>query len=228
MRRKNPQEDFILANIGKMPRTKLMREAHISTNAFYTILRRNRIPVKHIAPRPPQPAKVVVVPDIAYQIAEMYKTHSVSEIIHALGIKKCQGRKWIKHLHAEHTPEGWKRIRNKCIASSLSARTPESFAKGAATAKRNREKDRIRLMAGLPQETRYILTREPKRVYCARARAVRQWNYFLDPDNKKILYWDHETRRIPNEQQWAERYGFQILQADEEEEHQQETNQQAI
>lgn len=215
MRNNDGKEQFVLENIDKMKRAELIAKAGVSRSRFYSILRRHGI---YIAPKTKQKRilerEAAPPPPMAYEMAELYKLYSQSEIANMLGVSKRVVGYWTNRLGAQHSEEGWTRIRNK-LAEAQKHRTAESFRKMVETSRQLRRADEIRVMAGLQQKTRYKLKRDSKRVQSARYRLKHDWNYYQDEEDRYLFYWDGDTRRIPNEQEWARKYGFCIEQGDD-------------
>lgn len=107
-------------------------------------------------------------------------------------------------------------------ACSLAWRTKgESISKKMSETKKEIfRKERMRFRWGLEQKTRYTVKPMPERIRMARRDLKRRRDYimedchFFDSD-PYVIYYDSQTRRTPNEDYFAEKYGFKFLPLDD-------------
>lgn len=113
-------------------------------------------------------------------------------------------------------------------AKEMHARCPNRFIKAAATRREIIAKERFRMLHGLPRQTKLILSDVPKKIRYALWNLVVKYRYFRDNRHPYTVFYDSETRRLPEtplrvkgyndmycEQYYAERYGIKFMNADE-------------
>ena len=80
---------------------------------------------------------------------------------------------------------------------------------------RRRRLDELRLLSGLPQQTRFHFATLPPQLVRILWRLRSVYNYFADPSAGSLntLYYDASTRRSPREHLYERRYGITFREA---------------
>lgn len=108
------------------------------------------------------------------------------------------------------------RIRmEKTSKANLRSCTPEVREKISRTIKRLRKMERIRVMSGMKQETKYPVSLIPPKTVKAAYRLRYRRNYFADTDvaDRYTLFYDEHTRRSRREEYFTRKYGLKFRQA---------------
>lgn len=149
-------------------------------------------------------------------VCELYPTHSASEIAKILGVTKSAVSNMARRLGVVHTKETVRRITRNNIDAMLQA---DVVARRVLSLKRTLRMEQFRIASGELQKTKRRFRQANNKTICARSYLVRKYNYFYDKGFGEILtiFYDSETRRLPQEQEqyYSEKYHIKFLQADE-------------
>ena len=101
---------------------------------------------------------------------------------------------------------------------------PKRYAKICQKRSENRkeliEKERLRILYGLPRQTKLRLDYSPlqHKAYAHKYQMIKECNYFAIEGESRNVYYDSQTKRSARREATATRHGLHVMQADEEEE----------
>lgn len=201
------KQKFIREHLNDRPRTKYARLCGVDMSTYYRYVRKFGGELKHELSMPNEYYKETT--------RKYWATMSASEIRDAYGVPKSKAIYWAQRLGLKHTPETEQRLKDKMVKSSVGARNEESHKKASITWKKNRRLDELRVMSGLPRETKFHLKRYPQKTRLAIWHLERRYNYFRDEEVGGLytLFYDEETKRTPREQYYIDKYHLKFEQA---------------
>lgn len=204
------QVDYVLAHINDRPRVKVARDAGVSLDTVYRIVREAGGELRHDLSTKRE--------GIEEAVRRYYPTMTAKEISARFGYSKTRVNTWAKRLGVRHTPETEQRIKTESMARLAEARAQMDYKAAHDKWRRKRRYDELRVMSGLPQRTRFkfaaLSTQGRQTVW----RMVRKHNYFQMDGEPRTLYYDGETRRVHTEAHLAKKYGLYFVAAENHEE----------
>lgn len=151
------------------------------------------------------------------EVTRLYPTHTASEIAEKIGYSKGYINEVALRLNLKHNASTLQRIKLKQRECGLKAASEVAHQRSIATRLKKIEKEKRRLLSGLKPETNMRISILPKRIKEHMYYMISEYSYFKDSDpNHTVLYYDKETRRnLYAEKFTKERYGINIVNADE-------------
>ena len=199
------QVDYVLAHINDRPRVKVARDAGVSLDTVYRIVREAGGELRHDLSTKRE--------GIEEAVRRYYPTMTAKEISAQFGYSKTRVNTWAKRLGVRHTPETEQRIKTERMARLAEARAQMDYKAAHDKWRRKRRYDELRVMSGLPQRTRFkfaaLSTQGRQTVW----RMVRKHNYFQMDGEPRTLYYDGDTRRVYTEARLAKKYGLHFVAA---------------
>lgn len=197
------QMHFILSHINVRPRRKVAKEAGVSLSTFYRIIRENGGTLDRSLSTANAYARDIVKAEYPYK--------SASEISEQYGFGKSLVARWASRLGIEHTLETKRRLEEKVDKARRRKRSPETQAVISRKWKRKRKLEILRVMSGLPQETKFRIRILPVRVKKAIWHLRTLYGYLQKEENSTTLFYDKETKRTKMEHLYTKRYGIRFV-----------------
>lgn len=207
MRRKNqplPQwkTDYILAHVNDRPRAKVARDAGVSLNTVYRIVR--EAGGEMLYGRTRRNAEWVRI------VKENYATMAGHEIERKYGITRNRANKIARDLGLRHTQETEERIRREAAERLIASRGHVDERKRRW--KLTRRMDELRVLSGQPQQTGFKFKSITRRAYAAKWYLCHRYGYYECEGEPYTLLYDGRTRRRPergavaSEEYYARKY----------------------
>lgn len=196
------QADYIRAHVNDRPRVKVARDAGVSLDTVYRIVREagGEMRYEHTR-RNPEHVEIV---------RRCYPVMTTREIADRYGIGYGRVNKIARELGVRHGPEVQARQERERNARLAAARANNDFAAIAAKRKRRKHYDELRVMSGLKPLTRLRLKTMPTKAYKAKWYLCRKWGYTTADGEPYTLYYDGTTRRSKNESYYTKKYGLKF------------------
>lgn len=193
------QADYIRAHVNDRPRVKVARDAGVSLDTVYRIVREagGEMRYEHTR-RNPEHVEIV---------RRCYPVMTTREIADRYGIGYGRVNKIARELGVRHGPEVQARQERERNARLAAVRL--RFAAIAAKRKRRKHYDELRVMSGLKPLTRLRLKTMPTKAYKAKWYLCRKWGYTTADGEPYTLYYDGSTRRM-NESYYTKKYGLKF------------------
>lgn len=195
------QADYIRAHVNDRPRVKVARDAGVSLDTVYRIVREagGEMRYEHTR-RNPEHVEIV---------RRCYAVMTTREIADCYGIGYGRVNKIARELGVRHGPEVQARQERERNARLAAARANNDFAAIAAKRKRRKHYDELRVMSGLKPLTRLRLKTMPTKARKAKWHLCRKWGYTTADGEPYTLYYDGSTRRM-NESYYTKKYGLKF------------------
>lgn len=194
------QTEYVIANIGILRPSEICRRTGMRQNVVHEIIRRHKagLPQSYIRFEEAQRKRDY--------IAQNWGNKSVREIANDLRFSSSLTLD-IACSMGLITPEERDAEKENFRRCKFDALSSESLLKKKAeTIKKKYRMERFRMMSGLPQETKWRVSLIPKRIRGAMWRIVRKYNYFKPDTDTCTLYYDSQTKRLPNDYKYNEEY----------------------
>lgn len=188
------QKQYVLEHQNEKPYTKVAKDAGISINTLYNILRKqDRSTLRKRERWREQKEKAARI------VPELYATMGEREIEKEYGIDRHFISQVAKRLGLKHSQETTSRLRQK----------------GGIKAQQVWKADRTRFLSGQPQLTNFRIVKYSYKLKLVINRLIRVYNYFTDEEVGGLytLYYDKDTKRTPRENIYSKRYGLKFEQA---------------
>ena len=200
------QADYIRAHVNDRPRVKVARDAGVSLDTVYRIVREAGGELRHDLSTKRE--------GIEEAVRRYYPTMTAKEISAQFGYSKTRVNMWARRLGVKHSAETEERIRQENMARLVEAKKHIDYKAMGERLKRKRRMDELRVLSGLPQRTRFkfaaLSTQGRQTVW----RMVRKHNYFQMDGEPRTLYYDGDTRRVYTEARLAKKYGLHFVAAE--------------
>ena len=195
------QVDYIRAHVNDRPRVKVARDAGVSLDTVYRIVREagGEMRYEHTR-RNPEHVEI---------IRRCYPVMTTREIADRYGIGYGRVNKIARELGVRHDPEVQARQERERNARLAAARANTDRAASTAKWERKRKYDELRVMSGLKPLTRLRLKTMPTKAYKAKWCLCRKWGYIRADGEPYTLYYDGSTRRM-NESYYTKKYGLKF------------------
>lgn len=195
------QADYIRAHVNDRPRVKVARDAGVSLDTVYRIVREagGEMRYEHTR-RNPEHVEIV---------RRCYPVMTTREIADRYGIGYRRVNLIARKLGVRHGPEVQARQERERNARLAAARANNDFAAIAAKRKRRKHYDELRVMSGLKPLTRLRLKTMPTKAYKAKWNLCRKWGYTTADGEPYTLYYDGTTRRM-DESYYTKKYGLKF------------------
>ncbi len=154
------------------------------------------------------------IPGLTEKVMELYPTMSSREIHDATGFSLSSIIRCAKKNNLRHTEEAQARIDAYVRRRRQEGRASYDYSKLSLKVSKTRKMEAWRARSGLKRKTKYKVRITPKRIQQAMYHLYRKYGYFYDTVDNTTLYYDSETKRRPNEQYFADKYGIRFESAD--------------
>ena len=140
------QADYIRAHVNDRPRVKVARDAEVSLDTVYRIVREAGGELRHDLSTKRE--------GIEDTVRAYYPTMTAPEICARFGYSKTRINMWARRLGVRHSAETEERIRQENMARLAEAKKHIDYKAMGERLKRKRRMDELRVLSGLPQRTR--------------------------------------------------------------------------
>ncbi|MCD8206944.1 MAG: hypothetical protein LUD72_03305 [Bacteroidales bacterium] len=203
------KKEYIRKHLNDRPRRYYAAEIGVSKSSFVKYV---KLFGGEILKRPPGNT----YKGLSEFVREHYHNTPSMEIAATFGCSVSVVDDWARKLGVKRDPKWLKdRTEKNRRESLMRMQTPEAHRKAAKKVRLIRKMEQRRVLAGLPQLTKYRVRTTPIKSTYAKSYLKTKYNYFTDPDDMRVIYYDKETRRHPRESYYMEKYGLIFKEGDE-------------
>lgn len=198
------QIDEVLSLGGKLPHRQIAERVHVSSCSVSRILS-GKITAESPLCRSSRLKPVII---------QNYPDMLPRELEEKFGVPQSTIRTWAIDLNLKHTPETI--ARRRLIYKSLNTdhlHTPEVISKSTARRRKTVLMEKFRIMSGMRQQTKLVISMLPKKTSASIRRLVYRYNYFRSETDFLTLHYDEQTRRTSREEYFSKRYGIKFISA---------------
>ena len=195
------QVDYVLAHINDRPRVKVARDAGVSLDTLYRIVRDAGGELRHDLSTKRE--------GIEDTVRAYYPTMTAPEICARFGYSKTRVNMWARRLGVRHSAETEQRIKTESMARLAEARAQMDYKAAHDKWRRKRRYDELRVMSGLRPLTKFRMKAMQRKAYQAKWNLCRKWGYTTADGEPYTLYYDGTTRRM-DESYYTKKYGLKF------------------
>ena len=195
------QVDYVLAHINDRPRVKVARDAGVSLDTLYRIVREAGGELRHDLSTKRE--------GIEDTVRAYYPTMTAPEICARFGYSKTRVNMWARRLGVRHSAETEQRIKTESMARLAEARAQMDYKAAHDKWRRKRRYDELRVMSGLRPLTKFRMKAMQRKAYQAKWNLCRKWGYTTADGEPYTLYYDGTTRRM-DESYYTKKYGLKF------------------